>query len=107
MQSTLEDFQLSRKERGEIRDLLDKVKGDEQKRALYRSMAFDAAREVLGKADAGQRYQTLDWLEDAVKAWNAIVSDNPGSQIILSGDSAGGGLSLALMMRLQLHLLHQ
>ena len=40
-------------------------------------------------------------LEDAVKAWNAVVSDNPDSQIILSGDSAGGGLSLALMMRLR------
>ena len=40
-------------------------------------------------------------LEDAVKAWNAIVSDNPDSQMILSGDSAGGGLSLALMMRLR------
>ena len=68
LQSTLEDFQLSRKERGEIRDLLGKFKGDDQKRALYRSMAFDAAREALAKADAGQRFQTLDWLEDTVKA---------------------------------------
>ncbi len=40
-------------------------------------------------------------LEDAVKAWKAIVADNPDSQIILSGDSAGGGLSLALMMHLR------
>ena len=40
-------------------------------------------------------------LEDAAKAWNAIVADNPDSQIILSGDSAGGGLSLALMMHLR------
>ena len=67
LQSTLEDFQLSRKERGEIRDLLDDIRRDEQKRALYRSMAFDAAREALGKADAGQRFQTLEWLEDTVK----------------------------------------
>ena len=40
-------------------------------------------------------------LDDATEAWKAIVADNPESQIILSGDSAGGGLSLALMMRLR------
>ena len=40
-------------------------------------------------------------LDDAMEAWKAIVSDNPDSQIILGGDSAGGGLSLALMMRLR------
>jgi len=40
-------------------------------------------------------------LDDATKAWKSIVNDNPDCQIILSGDSAGGGLSLALMMRLR------
>ncbi|MEC8927086.1 MAG: alpha/beta hydrolase [Candidatus Thermoplasmatota archaeon] len=40
-------------------------------------------------------------LEDATKAWKAIVAENPDAQIILSGDSAGGGLSLALMMHLR------
>ena len=40
-------------------------------------------------------------LEDAFTAWNNIVDENPTSTIILSGDSAGGGLSLALMMRLR------
>jgi len=40
-------------------------------------------------------------LDDALQAWKTIVADNPDSQIILSGDSAGGGLSLALMMRLR------
>ena len=66
--TTLEDFQLSRNERGEIRDLLDVIKGNEQKRALFRSMAFDEAREALAKADAGQRFQVVDWLENTVKA---------------------------------------
>ncbi|MDP7010490.1 MAG: phospholipase D-like domain-containing protein [Verrucomicrobiota bacterium] len=66
--TTLEDFQLSRNERGEIRDLLDVVKDNEQKRALFRSMAFDEAREALGKADAGKRFQVIDWLENTVKA---------------------------------------
>ena len=40
-------------------------------------------------------------LDDAIHAWKTIVADNPDSQIILGGDSAGGGLSLALMMRLR------
>jgi len=40
-------------------------------------------------------------LDDATEAWKKIVAGNPESQIILSGDSAGGGLSLALMMRLR------
>jgi len=66
--STLEDWQLSRSERGDIRDLLDIIKGNEQKRALFRSMAFAEAREALGRADAGQRFQVVDWLEDTVKA---------------------------------------
>ena len=40
-------------------------------------------------------------LDDAMQAWKAIVANHSNSQIILSGDSAGGGLSLALMMRLR------
>ena len=67
LQETLEDYQLTKKERNELRDLLDNVRGDEQRRALYRSMAFDAAREALAKAAAGQRFQVLDWLEGTVK----------------------------------------
>ena len=50
LQETLEDYQLTKKERNELRDLLDNVRGDEQRRALYRSMAFDAAREALANA---------------------------------------------------------
>jgi monoterpene epsilon-lactone hydrolase len=40
-------------------------------------------------------------LDDALAAWLEIVENNPESTLILSGDSAGGGLSLALMMRLR------
>ncbi len=40
-------------------------------------------------------------IDDALAAWFEIVEQNPKSTIILSGDSAGGGLSLALMMRLR------
>ncbi len=66
-QSTLEDFQLSRSERSEVRVLTDSINGNEQRRALYRSMAFDAAREALASADTGQRHQVLEWLENTVK----------------------------------------
>ena len=40
-------------------------------------------------------------LDDALAAWKHIVSQNPNCNIILAGDSAGGGLSLALMMYLR------
>ena len=40
-------------------------------------------------------------LDDALVAWKHIVSQNPNRNIILAGDSAGGGLSLALMMYLR------
>lgn len=40
-------------------------------------------------------------LDDALTAWQGIVDSHPEHKIILSGDSAGGGLSLALMMRLR------
>ena len=39
--------------------------------------------------------------DDAGIAWDAIVSANPDKEIVLAGDSAGGGLSLALMMELK------
>ena len=40
-------------------------------------------------------------LDDAKVAYEHIVNKNPASRIILVGDSAGGGLSLALMMKLR------
>ena len=40
-------------------------------------------------------------LDDAMTAWQGIVDSYPDHMIILSGDSAGGGLSLAMMMQLR------
>ena len=40
-------------------------------------------------------------LDDAVAAWKNIVEQNSKSEIILMGDSAGGGLSLALLLYLR------
>jgi len=39
--------------------------------------------------------------EDAKKAWLALVDRHPGVPLLLSGDSAGGGLAIALMMALR------
>lgn len=40
-------------------------------------------------------------VEDVQSAWNDIASAHPNATILLSGDSAGGGLSLVLMQRLR------
>jgi acetyl esterase/lipase len=37
-------------------------------------------------------------VEDAAKAWDWLIARHPGARILLSGDSAGGGLALALAM---------
>lgn len=39
--------------------------------------------------------------EDAKKAWRAFAAQNPDQPLILSGDSAGGGLALAVMMAMR------
>ncbi len=40
-------------------------------------------------------------LDDSRKAWNDIVCRFPESEVLLAGDSAGGGLSLSLMMEIR------
>ncbi len=40
-------------------------------------------------------------LDDAWQAYHQIIQANPNRRIILSGDSAGGGLALALAMKLR------
>lgn len=40
-------------------------------------------------------------LDDAAAAWEALRDEAPASSLVLSGDSAGGGLALALALRLR------
>lgn len=40
-------------------------------------------------------------LDDAEAAYRALLADRPSSSIVIAGDSAGGGLSLALALRLK------
>lgn len=39
--------------------------------------------------------------EDALAAWNSISALRPGASLFVAGDSAGGGLSLSLLVRLR------
>ena len=66
LQETLEDYQLTKKERNELRDLLI-MSVATSSAARFIGACLDAAREALAKADAGQRFQVLDWLEGTVK----------------------------------------
>jgi monoterpene epsilon-lactone hydrolase len=40
-------------------------------------------------------------LDDALAAWNALSASIPPSRIVVAGDSAGGGLALALLIALR------
>lgn len=40
-------------------------------------------------------------LDDAAAAWEALRVESPAASLVLSGDSAGGGLALALALRLR------
>ena len=40
-------------------------------------------------------------IDDAVAAYRALLKQLPGSQIAISGESAGGGLAVALLLRLK------
>lgn len=44
-------------------------------------------------------------LDDALNAYRALLADTEARRIVLAGDSAGGGLSLALLLSLQEHKL--
>jgi acetyl esterase/lipase len=40
-------------------------------------------------------------VDDALAAWKVIAATHPSANILLSGDSAGGGLSVVLMQKLR------
>lgn len=73
---------------------------------VYRELTARFAR------DAGVRVATLDYrlapehpfpaaVDDAVSAYRALLEHTPAERIVVAGDSAGGGLSLALLQRLR------
>ncbi len=73
---------------------------------IYRELTARFAR------DAQVCVATLDYrlapehpfpaaVDDAVAAYRALLDNTPASRIVVAGDSAGGGLSLALLQRLR------
>jgi len=75
LKQTLDDRRLTRGERSAMTRILEHVDPDQHALALYRSVAFDLARESLVDPTA---IETLDWLEEVVKVLQA--SDPTGGE---------------------------
>jgi len=80
----------------------------------YIAMSARTHRSVTSRLAAGAdaRLFALDYrlapehpfpaaLEDALAAWHALSADTPSQGIAVAGDSAGGGLALALLIALR------
>ena len=72
---SIQDGQLSRLERDEIRTWMENAATDLNKRALYQSMAFDLANEAIAH-QALPHYSALNWLEKVVKALTPLPVAN-------------------------------
>lgn len=65
LRDTLDDRRLTRGEKRALGSVLHDLAPDDQVRDVYRSVAFDLAREALA---TGAAKAIVDWLEDVVKA---------------------------------------
>lgn len=77
---SIEDGQLSRLERDEVRNWIETANNDSSKRALYQSMAFDLANEAIENKTL-PHYSALNWLEKVVKALAPIPVPVANSQL--------------------------
>jgi len=68
LSQTLDDQKLSRGERSALDRILDHLEPDSHQRALYRSVAFDLARENLNDP---QSVKMLEWLEEVMRMLEA------------------------------------
>ncbi len=75
LRHTLADAKMSRGEKRVLKQIVEEAGADEADLAVFRSRAFDIAREQLeNNADRA----TIDWLEDAVRVFStAAASDGP------------------------------
>ncbi len=76
LRASLEDGQLDRAERDSLRTWLESQAVDGSKRAVYQSMAFDLAREVMENKTVPHP-SALNWLEKVVKLLTPLVSTAP------------------------------
>ena len=82
LQSTLEDFRVSRSERRALKLLIDQTADTPNELAVLRSNAFELARKEIEKGDltAGSAKDILDWLEEV----NKLLVDVPKSNSVQS-----------------------
>lgn len=73
---SLEDGQFNRTERDEFRQWIGKSAPDGPKRAFYQSMAFDLARDAIGR-NAVPDHSVLNWLERIVKLLTPLSPTGP------------------------------
>ena len=76
LRASLQDGQIDRTERDELRAWIDSSTIDGSKRAVYQSMAFDLAREAI-EAKSLPHYSALNWLEKIVKLLTPLASTVP------------------------------
>ncbi|MDP7206302.1 MAG: hypothetical protein QGH11_12080, partial [Pirellulaceae bacterium] len=70
---TLEDRQLTRSERKAMDRILEHLEPTRQQLALYRSVAFDLARESLADPHSVER---LEWLEEVIRLLEASGNED-------------------------------
>jgi cardiolipin hydrolase len=80
LRASLQDGQLDRAERDELRAWFEASAIDGQKRAVYQSMAFELAREAIEKQSV-PHYSALNWLEKIVKLLTPLVSAVPQADV--------------------------
>ncbi len=80
LRASLQDGDLDRAQRDEVRLWLETSAVDGSKRAVYQSMAFDLVRETLGSKTVPQD-SALDWLESIVKLLTPLASTIPQADI--------------------------
>jgi phosphatidylserine/phosphatidylglycerophosphate/cardiolipin synthase-like enzyme len=86
LKQTLDDRRLSRSERSALDQILDHLDPSQQTVAVYRSVAFDLARECL--ADP-QSKAVVEWLEDVLKLLRKQSSSTPQSSLAEAHFSPG------------------
>lgn len=77
LQQTLDDFRLTRGEKSALSRILEHIDPTDEMLALYRSIAFELAREAIGSSGANVAGDVVEWLEDVAKV---LQSHSGGSK---------------------------
>ena len=83
LKSSIEDFNMARSERRDLKELLKPIKSDRTKKALTRAKAFELASENL---KIHKNHEVFEWLEDVVKLIYSKESSLKSSAYFSPGD---------------------